>query len=1148
MTWENRLQTARQQHMAGLLHVAEPTYREILREQPQQPDVLFLLGSLALQRGEHARAADLLEQAARLDPVNADACNNYGLALFHLDRLAEAAVQYERALRRRPDFPEALSNLGLCRYRQKSLADAATALERALVHKPDYADAHNNLGIVRQDQGRLDDAVACFRHALALRSDYAEAHSNLARALRHRGDPLSASEHALRALALNPALVKTYGVLGNCYLDEGNIEAVFEILHRGLARAPEDAELNWNLSIVELLRGHFPQAWNRYEWRFRTNPELERPFRQPRWDGAVHPGKRLLVHAEQGLGDTIQFARYLPLVKARVGDAMEIVFECQRPLARLLRGLPGIDRLVVREDDERVAAPFDLHIPLLSLPTLFGTTLDTIPALSPLAADSDEAQQWTARLGKLSGFKVGLVWAGNPDHRGDRQRSMTLSQLAPLADLDGVRLLSLQKGRETEIREHGASLNIIELGSQFSDFTATAAAIANLDLVVSVDTACAHLAAALGKPTWILLPFSPDWRWLLARTDSPWYPGVRLFRQPQRGDWDSVVHAVAQALAVLPKKLSGSEPTSTFSPSITEQTHPPSIDTDIEVEHVLKLHRAGDLAGAERGYRTVLASEPDQPQALYLLGTLKAQCGRWTEASDLLGRAVVVRPDHPDTHGNLAITFQNLGRLDDAIAHFRRALELHPAFADGHNNLGVALQAKERHDEAERCFHEALKIRPDYPEALVNLGNVHETRNEWEPAAECYRHALTLRPDYAEAQANLGHVLCQFGKIEEALLHGEQARQRQPERAETHNFLGVTYLEAGDPSMAIECFHAALARDPKHAKARHNLGLAQLLIGNFALGWEGYEWRFRANPALGQPLPLPAWDGSPLAGRSILVHAEQGVGDEIMFASCLPEVVRTAKRCVLTCDRRLLALFRRSFPDIEAIGVEVADGRREGGRSWLPQTGHIDIQCPLGSLPRFLRSAPERFPTHNGYLRADPARVAAWRERLASLGGGLKIGLSWRGGSAAAQRTRRTIPLESWGEIFQASGAHFVNLQYGDTGAERRLVKERLGVDVHHWDDVDPLSDLDEFAALIAALDRVISIPNATVHLAGALGKPAWVLTPFAPDWRWQLARVDSPWYPSVRLFRQDRADNWQTTIAAVGAALRQSIDTGAAP
>ncbi len=1147
MTWENRLQTARQQHMAGLLHVAEPAYREILRERPQQPDALFLLGCLALQRNEHAHAVELLEQAARLDPANADACNNYGLALFHLGRFAEAAVQYERALRRHPDFPEALSNLGLCRYRQKRLPDAATALERALALKPDYADAHNNLGIVRQDQGRLDEAIACLRHALALKPDYAEAHSNLARALRHHGDPVSAIEHARRALALNPALVKTYGVLGNCYLDEGDIDAVFEALRRGLERAPQDAELNWNLSIAELLSGRFPQAWQRYEWRFRTNPELARPFSQPHWDGAVHPGKRLLVHAEQGLGDTIQFARYLPLLKASVGDAMEIVFECQRPLARLLRGVPGIDRLVVREDDARVGAPFDLHVPLLALPGHFGTTLDTIPAPLALTGDPDEPRQWATRLGQLSGLKVGLVWAGNPDHRGDRQRSMALAQLAPLAGMGDVRFVSLQKGRNAEIHERGCPLDLIELGSQFSDFAATAAAIAGLDLVISVDTAVAHLAATLGKPTWVLLPFSPDWRWLLGRDDSPWYPSVRLFRQSRRGDWEGVVCDVAQALAVLPKKTTVNEPDAVIAPA-AEQAQPPCIDADTETDRALKLHRAGELSQAETIYRTVLEQAPEHPQALYLLGSLNAQNGRWPEAVELLQRAVVVRPDHPDTHGNLAIALQNEGRLDDAIAHFRKSLALHPGFAAGHSNLGVALQVKGLCDEAERCFHEALRLRPDYPEALVNLGNVHDARGEWEAAAECYRRALALRPDYAEAQASLGHALCQLERIEEALLHGEQARQRQPDRSEAHNFLGVTYLEAGRPSDAIECFRVALAREPAHAKARHNLGLAQLLAGNFAQGWEGYEWRFRANPALGRALPFPAWDGGTLAGRSILVNAEQGIGDEIMFASCLPEIIRAAKRCVLTCDRRLQPLFHRSFPDAEVIGIEVADGWRPAEQSWLSQVGGVDLQCPLGSLPRFLRKTPESFPVHGGYLRADTRRVAAWRARLAELGDGPKIGFSWRGGSAAAQRTRRSIPLASCGELLAVPGAHFVNLQYGDTRAERRHARDRLGVDVYHWEDANPLSDLDEFAALITALDLVITVANATAHMAGALSMPVWVLTPFAPDWRWQLGRTDSPWYPSAQLFRQDRAGDWQSTIATAGTALRESISTGVTP
>jgi hypothetical protein len=275
------------------------------------------------------------------------------------------------------------------------------------------------------------------------------------------------------------------------------------------------------------------------------------------------------------------------------------------------------------------------------------------------------------------------------------------------------------------------------------------------------------------------------------------------------------------------------------------------------------------------------------------------------------------------------------------------------------------------------------------------------------------------------------------------------------------------------------------------------------------------------------------WDGGPLQGKTLLVHAEQGIGDEIMFASCFPDLLEQAGHLIIDCDARLAPLFSRSFP-----GASVHGGAQDEGPAWLDALPRADVQIPAGSLPRYLRPTLEAFPAQAGYLQADPARRELWRQRLAALGPGLKVGISWRGGRDAVQMAKRSVPLTQWGPILHVPGVQFVSLQHGDYDAELGQAREQLGVPIQHWPEIDPLTDMDGFAALIAALDLVIAIDNSTVHLAGALNTPVWCLQPFAPDWRWLLDTEHCHWYPSLTHFRQPRPGQWQAVLDTAGARL----------
>jgi cytochrome c-type biogenesis protein CcmH/NrfG len=428
-------------------------------------------------------------------------------------RLRQAEEAYRQILARQPNHADAIHNLGVISL-QSGRNDAAVQLIRqAIAINPNYPEAHSNLGNVLADMDRLDEAIAAYRQAIALNPGLAEAHNNLGNALREKGQSGEAVAAFRRAIAINPD---------------------FPEAHR-------------NLSLALLLDGDFQAGWEEYEWRWKCKDIAPaRKFAQERWDGGPLEGRTILLHAAQGFGDSIQCIRYLPLVRER---GARIIIECYSELERLFEPIAGECQLVVRGQP---LPAFDLHCPMESLPRAFRTNLTNIPQSVPyLHADAEEAGKWHRRLADVGGdVKVGLAWGGNPIHKNDRNRSMKLVNLAPLGQAAGVKFFSLQKGAPAaEAKSPPPGLELVDWTEELGDLADTAALIANLDLVIAVDTVVVHLAGAMGKPVWTLLPFIPAWRWLLGRQDSPWYPTMRLFRQERRGDWDGVVRQAAEALA-----------------------------------------------------------------------------------------------------------------------------------------------------------------------------------------------------------------------------------------------------------------------------------------------------------------------------------------------------------------------------------------------------------------------------------------------------------------------------------------------------------------------------------------------------------------------------------------------------------------------
>lgn len=466
---------------------------------------------------------------------------------------------------------------------------------------------------------------------------------------------------------------------------------------------------------------------------------------------------------------------------------------------------------------------------------------------------------------------------------------------------------------------------------------------------------------------------------------------------------------------------------------------------------------------------------------------------------------------------------------DESELCFRHALDLSPKNVDNWVSLGMALRAQGRFDDAADSYRTALGLAPDQAHIHNNLGNCLFGLQRYEDAIACYRAALAIVPSYADALSNMGNVLHVLGRYDEALACLLRSADLNPASPQTETNLGNVLQATGRLAEAETRFRRALSLRLDFPSAAWNLAMLLLFTGRFPEGWAFYERRRDMNIESRKP-QWTLWQGEALKDKSILVYGEQGVGDEIMFASCLPELVAREARVTVYCDPRLRGVFARSF-DLTAVhGLAPQDELPDIGTS-----PPMDFCVPMGSLMRYLRPDLASFPRRRSFLQAERARSEKWRERFQAWPRDvLRVGVSWAGGREEEVRRRRTIPLLDWQPILNTPNVRFVDLQHGEHGEELAAAQAELGITLETWEDVDPMRDMEEFFALISQLDLVIAVDNSTVHVAGSLGVDVWPLLPFMPDWRWFEHREDSPWYPAARLFRQAAPGEWTPVIAHV--------------
>jgi tetratricopeptide (TPR) repeat protein len=936
-------------------------------------------GVTLMLKGDLAGAELAFSHAVALDQMSAEAYCNRGAALHALDRLDEALICYQTALVRQPDFQQALFNMGNTYISLNRPEDAQVCYEREIELNPNFVAAHLCLGEVGKRLQNFTLARTAFEQAATLDPNSAEAFQGVAEIMQAEEHFEDAIANYRRALELKPESTFALNMMGTAYqsierLDEaekcyrqaldfmpdqpsvfnnlavvlnaeGRLEEAVEVYRHLLDLDPDYADGHWNLAVALLAKGAYSEGWREFEWRFRkVNPVPLRLFSQPLWDGSRLSGKTILLHAEQGFGDTIQFARYAPLVAQRGG---KVIIECQTPALReVLHSLEGVSQVVVAGE---TLPYFDFHLPLMSLPLVFDTTLESIPCKIPyLAADPQKAETWRRRVGESSRFKVGLVWYAKQSQVLNRKRSCPLRLFSPLWNVEGVEFYTLQIGVGTEQLEYfSASHQIIDLTRDITSFADTAAFISNLDLVISIDTAVAHLAGALGAKTWVILPFVAEWRWLCQREDSPWYPTLRLFRQPSQGDWLSLMNDVAAVLDDSVRDRDG-------------YRNVPSNPARLRVG----LAWAGRQSHPLNWRRSCPFSALAPLFNLPYISFVKLQPDQFDDDAPSDTRLIDLT-EHIHDFEDTAALMANLDliiSIDTAAAHL--------AAATGRPTWLLLSHAAEWRWLTDRVDS------PWYPAMRLFRQRDH---GDWEGLIQEVAHRLT---DLSNGQLNWNEQV-----LPECSCSGHSPERQMLERQledhlngvlqngnspDAHLNLGASLALCGRYSEAAASFRRVLELDPEHVAGHLNLAYSLLASGDYPEGWRHFEWRLRYIDADLIP-PWPMLQPDELLfhqnGTSLLVHCEQGYGDTIQFSRFLTLLAESGYRVIVSCQPPVASLVQ-SIPGVSRV---IPHG------DLLPL---CDRQILLLSLPWLFSVSRELLPLSIPYLLPGEQKVKSWREKL----------------------------------------------------------------------------------------------------------------------------------------------------------------------
>jgi len=1005
---------------------------------------------------------ELIEKVKKeLQPVVCDHIYQQGLSLIQQKQYSLSIKYFEPVTQINPDHFDAWFQMANAYMVQKYINQAIEHYEKAVSIQPNHAICQYNLGRAWYSKKDFSKAIEHFKAAFELDQSYYKAIYNLGSAYYRNRELDKSIEYYKKALIIDPEQKDLYTNIGACFGKKGDLDTAIKWHQKAIDLSPDYADAHYNMGITMLLFGRLKEGFQKYEWRLKR-PDFPKPkYDKPKWDGKIFKGKTLLVYMEQGFGDAIQFIRFLPQVKALGGT---VVLICHPYVLRLFQTAQGVDHVITENNP---LPTYDYHISLMSLPNIFQIKLETIPSKTPylfipydVPKDLDEIINQ-----KCKKFNIGFVWAGNPANKHDQDRSIPQYMFSSILTVENIKMFSFQK--QLVMSNEELLFDYIDLSPHLNDFSDTAYAISKMDLIISVDTAVAHLAGALNIPVWILLPKIPDWRWLLNRNDSPWYKSAKLFRQKKEGLWTDVFNQIIQEINKLIDQPETSMLNSTLSPS-------PYL-ADQLLKQGNYFFREQKYKEAIKKYMECFSIKVDCVEALYNLGVTNLKLNHPDKAIYWLKKVVILEPEHDEAYNNLGIACQKLGQKNNAITYLEKAIECNPT-----------------------AFN-----------SLYNMGNALKNEKQFEKAITYYKKAIHLKPDFAECMNNLADIYIHLKQYDEAMKLVDKALDECSEYPEFYFNKGVIFSHIGEYENAIFFLRKAIKMRPDFIDAHYSLCFCLLIMGNLKEGFKEHEWRIAKRPEQHQ-YGLKRWRGEPFDGKKLLVYSEQGYGDCIHFARYLKLIKKGYGKVVFGCNPELFPIFEN---------IEGPDYVIKEGDNFPP----CDLQVSLISLPFLCQTEMSSIPANIPYIFCKNKEHKNIDTSINPFKDKLCIGIVWAGNPTHKNDSERSIPHEQFKKLNEASTVKVFSFQKKGFSHEC----EQMG-----WVDLGVYFDnfLDT-AYAAQQMDLIITVDTSVAHLTGAMGLPTWVLIPPVPDWRWFRNRIDSPWYPTVKLFRRQKSQSWESVF-----------------
>jgi tetratricopeptide (TPR) repeat protein len=1138
------------------------------------------LANQLLQQGRATEALASLESETATGPARLNITHMTTVAYQQLGDLPAARTYATEALKMAPDNAQSLLNMGLICASEGDYVAAAHYLDEVLAQHPDH-------GIALASRAKIDvieEKPAAAIHRLTRIWDSSK-HSHelnglLISALKQSGRFIEAASAAAQAIkqfrengifkALKTdALITGYlpldletdvkslltdsnvaptdalAVVSSYYWLHQRPDLALQCFEQQMALAPDNPQHVSDAAFAAALAGDYARAWPWFEARYWPRSGRQHPYQHlPQWDGRpLDTDDVVILHAEQGLGDFIQCIRYLPLLQ---GLAPNIVFDVPKPALELLAALDNAESAT---DAPAHLGTLTLQLPMMSLPLLLEDPQDiAFPYLHIDCSYPAVALPQPAQAGDL---KVGIVWAGNAEHRNDHNRSSRLMDWAPLASLTGVTFYSLQLGEAlSEVATPPDGMSVIDLSGHLGSLADTATLISQLDLVITVDTSVAHLAGALYKPVWMALAYIPDWRWGIADESTRWYPSARLFRQNAPCDWHSVFAAMRQRLideglahdasTLLPFDASADRAhqaqwrhlarTGQLSLDVLGE-HYPTMIADAPWLHAVVAEAclaAGDPETALAQWHNWLNTDADaihQPDAVARYGLALHDQGQLDTAIGIWRVLVTHFPQSAYLRYLLARSLQRQQQLDEAMDEYREALRLCPRLHLAWNNLAYALEVRGELDEALIAYQSALRYDIGYAMAWQNLSRaVLLCELDDQVAYQVCKHAERLPgTNRSLVLQNTGVALFRLGEHRKALAAFDEVLATKVNDVDAWYNKGLVASDVGRNDIAEDALLKAIALAPTDTKILGALSWHYLSTCNFPKGWHYYRRGGYSLPNLQKP----EWIGQSLEGKTLLIYNNQGLGDYIQFARLIKQIPASKK--IVVVPRQLERLFTSlaGYDELCQLSIDDIDE--------IPCDYQVCIMSIQEMLGVDLRVNPVVVP----YLAPPADSLADWQSLL-PVTSKKRIGIVWAGNPKHSNDKNRSTRLSDWLPLADLQDRiELVSLQK-DSASNQALDNPELVLSNY----VEACHDFAETAALLKQLDLVIAVDSSVANLAGALGVPTWILIPAqGTDWRWAAGEEDVPWYPSVRLIRQRRKETWRDVFVRLREELVQWSD-----